>query len=114
MSDLSCKRNERAYRVRRVQITRCYIPRLSYYASQFVGAQTMPTKAPAMIFLLLLPLTARTAGLGGGPVKCDVFSSCGGGATCCPTPRGAAGECRFFYPIATLGKQLLDKIEKLV
>jgi hypothetical protein len=66
----------------------------------YVGAQTM---APAIICLLLLPLTVRAAGLGGGPVKCDVVSSCGGGATCCPTPRGAAGECRVYYPIATLG-----------
>ncbi len=35
---------------------------------------------------------AAAAGLGGGPIKCDVASSCPAGATCCATPGAKAGE----------------------
>ena len=45
-----------------------------------------------LLRLQLLALAARACGLGGGPVKCDVVSSCGAGATCCPTTSGQAGE----------------------
>ena len=45
------------------------------------------------VLLRLLPLlVAVRADLGGGPVKCDVMSSCGAGNTCCPTPHGKAGD----------------------
>jgi hypothetical protein len=46
-----------------------------------------------LMLLLLWGFPAPAAGnLGGGPVKCDVASSCGAGATCCSTPGSTAGE----------------------
>ena len=46
-----------------------------------------------LLWLLLAhPVASGPLGVGGGPVKCDVVSSCGAGATCCATPHGKAGE----------------------
>lgn len=56
-----------------------------------VAATPSLTRLPVLL-LVVLQLPGALGSLGGGPVKCDVVSSCGAGATCCATPGGNAGE----------------------